>query len=280
MSRAKKTTLIIFTCETREILLERTLASFRLAIPFAFDHTIIAIDGPFSHKAIAQARPDVVVQSFKRKGYVNNIINALRNIGTPYAFILEDDWSFTRQIDAGYFVDQLETHADWAQISLSKIPDIEKTGLPVNGILYENKNGFTTNPCFVNVKHLKTAFAALEESEKGSIAGTDGFENFLGRYFDQHHLKSMVLDPAGIATVEHQGYLESTDRKWHVTSSIENDNLNSISSIPFPSVARRLLMMAKLAIAFVRLGFAQLSGSRAYDYCFRLITSYKEALKK
>jgi hypothetical protein len=54
----------------------------------------MAIDGKISHEVIEKIQPDVIIQSPMRRGYLSNILLALKAIDTQYFFWLEDDWSF------------------------------------------------------------------------------------------------------------------------------------------------------------------------------------------
>lgn len=270
--------LVIFTCEGRELLLQKTIDSFRNASDLSFDKIILAIDGQISLQAIAMIKPDLVVQSYKRKGYVNNITAALKQVSSPYFLWLEDDWIFLKKLDATYILGTLEQHPDWSEIVLSKTGPLvakEKEGGLIADNLYNNINGFSANPCFCNTKHLQEAFRLLELAPKGGKLGEDGFENFLTKTFANQNLKNVILDPVDHLPISHEGFLESTPRNWHMTNSLEEKNQAHMLTIPAPSVARKIYMILKMSVAFVKLSALQLFSDKLYELCFRIIVLSK-----
>ncbi|PJJ79453.1 hypothetical protein [Mucilaginibacter auburnensis] len=280
MKNLTDVSLVIFTCEGREFLLNRTVKSFRENCPFTFSKTIIGVDGTFSAHAIAAISPDIVVQSTVRKGYVNNIINALKLVDTPYFFWLEDDWSFSKPVDLERYLELLYANKEWAEIFLSKFGPLnaEQKAVNLTANLYQSPE-FSANPCICNTQYVKQAFADLVNAPKGETLGADGFENFLTKTFKAQGLKCVIEDPVDYTPISHEGYLESTPRSWHMTGSLEKKSDKHLLTIPAPSTARKLAMIIKLLSATVKLGFHQLFSNKTYEYCFRIIAMAKSINK-
>ncbi len=276
MKHLNDVTLIIFTCEGREFLLNRTIQSFKEKCPFTFSKTIMGIDGTISPDAIAIVSPDVIVQSTARKGYVNNIVNTLKLIDTPYFFWLEDDWTFSKPIDLERYLNAISANSEWAEIYMSKFGPLntEQKAINLTGNFYQSPE-FSANPCLCNAHYIKQAFADLINAPKGETLGTDGFENYLTRTFKANSLKCVIDDPVDYTPISHEGYLESTPRSWHMTNSLEKKNEKHLLIIPSPSMARKLFMIVKLFLATAKLGFLQLFSDKTYEYCFRIIAMAK-----
>ena len=83
--------LLIFTCNDREHLLQKSYTSFKNACNYKFNKVILAIDGQIDDAVITQIQPDTIIQHPTRQGYVNSIAKTLKLINTPYFFWLEDD---------------------------------------------------------------------------------------------------------------------------------------------------------------------------------------------
>ncbi len=272
------TDLVIFTCKGREHLLRKTFQSFKNKCDFEFNKTILAIDGPISQKVIDFIQPDIIVQSYDRKGYVNNITSALKQVSSTYFFWLEDDWAFNTEIKPAYYAEILNKHPDWAEIVLSKTGALEQ-GAKVNNLLednlYINMHGFSANPCICNTKALQSAFNLLEKAPKGDKLGEDGFENFLTRLFEKNGQVCVIEDPVDHLPIAHEGYLESTPRNWHMTNSLEEKTKAHLLTLPQPTAIRKLAMIPKLTIAFTRLSLKQMFSDKVYELCFRIIASAK-----
>jgi hypothetical protein len=278
---AERVSLIIFTCEEREHLLQKTYGSFLAVCDYKFNHIILAIDGIVNPAIIAYIKPDLVVYNYKRKGYVNNIKNALINVNTGYFFWLEDDWKFHAKIDMPSLLYLLERNDDWAEILLSKNGPLEPKFqiYPIANNLYQTPFGFSANPCICNSKHIKSAFASLNDSTKGDKLGEDGFEDFLSKTFAKENIKCVIIDPVDHFPISHEGYLETTPRNWHMTNSLEEKTKPHLLTIEEPSTFRKLLMPFKLAGTFLKLAFSQLFNNKVYELCFRIITSAKTIKK-
>src|ERR1700712_1204347 len=117
---AEEVTLVIFTCEGREHLLQQCFKSFSAACNFKFKKVILAVDGQIDPSVISLINPDVVVQSYKRKGYVNNITQTIGLIDTNYFFWLEDDWKFHTTINLRPLIEQLNINRHWVQVVYNK----------------------------------------------------------------------------------------------------------------------------------------------------------------
>jgi len=273
--------LVIFTCESREHLLLNTFKSFLENCDYKFDKIILAIDGKVNAQIIDEISPTVVVQQANRSGYVKNILNALKQINTPYFFWLEDDWKFHKKLDLAELLNSIKSNEDWVEIVLSKSGALsaEQKANKLANNLYETTFGFSANPCLCNTQHLQSAFNALEKAPRGSKLGEDGFENFLSKKFAEENKKCVILDPVDQSHISHEGYLESTPRSWHMTDSIENKATTHLLTIPAPSLFRRFKMIGKLLLMFLKLSKLQLHNNKIYEYCFRVIRSSNSVLK-
>lgn len=275
-------TLVIFTCEGREHLLSQTISSFRKHFSYNWSKVILAIDGQVHPQLKNEIRPQLILQHPQRSGYVNSISTTLKAINTPYFFWLEDDWTFHSSVSIEILVEQLENHQDWAEIVLSKtgaLTEAEKIN-PLNGIFFHSINGFSANPCLCNTKLLQDAFTELESAPKGGQLGQDGFENFLTRKFSSDNIKTVILDPVDHFPISHEGYLETTPRKWHMTNSLEEtSSLEHLITIPIPPFWRRISMIFKLIAIFFKLMIVQLYNNKIYEFCFRIVTSSNSTLK-
>ncbi len=275
---AEQISLVIFTCEGREHLLNDTYGYFKRACSFSFSKTILAVDGKIDTAIIDRIQPDIVVRSPVRKGYVNNILQALNNIDTEYFFWLEDDWKFHTQINFIPFIDQLRSNSNWVEILYSRdgpVPEeLKKEPLATN--LFKTPYGFSANPCICKTALIKNGFNNLLINPKGGRLGEDGFENSLTRYFREHNLICVLHDPVDHVIISHEGYLESTSRNWHMTNSLEKKTENHLLTIPAPPFWRKGLMVLKLTGAFFKLAFRQLISNEAYELCFRIVASVKQ----
>jgi hypothetical protein len=275
-------TLVIFTCEEREYLLQKTIKSFRKNCTYNWAKVILAIDGNINPNIITEIAPDIRVQQMKRNGYVNSIATTLKLVKTPYFFWLEDDWEFHSTIDLEELSTQLNNHQNWGEIMLSKTGPLtaEEKINHLDGDFFHSIYGFSANPCLCNTKHIQSAFSDLELSPKGRNLGEDGFENFLTRKFNAENIKSVILDPINHQPISHEGYLETTSRGWHMTNSLEDNKSGQyLMTIPVPPFWRRLLMILKMFLTFLRLMYLQLHNNKIYEFCFRIVTLSKTMFK-
>lgn len=277
MEQHNRVSLVIFTCEGREFLLSKTIASFRQACRFNFEKIILAIDGDIAPEIIKMVDPDIVIQSTRRKGYVINIIQALAIINTPYFFWLEDDWLFNKPFSLEVYLQHLLNNPDWVEIILSKFGplDDELKQYPIEGDFYRS-DGFSANPCLCKTEYVKQGFDVLANSPKGDTLGADGFENSLTVTFNKGNLICVIADPVDHYPISHEGYLESTPRNWHMTNSLDKKTEKHLLIIPTPSLARKLYMIIKLIVTFCKIAFKQLFSNKIYEYCFRVIAGAKQ----
>lgn len=273
--------LVIFTCSGREHLLLGTFESFKKKVDFGFSQTILAIDGEINPAVVQVIKPDIIIQHFKRNGYVNSISKTLALIDAPYFFWLEDDWSFQEDVPLNLLLKEISRNTNWTQIILSKFGPLnnEQREKKLFGDLYETDFGFSANPSLCRTEHLRSAFGMLKIAVKGDVLGHDGFENFLTRTFNQAGLACVILDPKNNYPIKHEGYLETTARNWHMINSLETRTSEHLLTIPKPSIPRRLIMLVKLFMVFLSISFRQLFNNKIYEFCFRVITSADSAKK-
>ncbi|MDF2434009.1 MAG: hypothetical protein JWP44_3640 [Mucilaginibacter sp.] len=274
--------LIIFTCEGREHLLQKTVQSFTKACSYPFKKFILAVDGKIDPAIIIEINPHITIQYNTRRGYVNSIANALKLVDAPYFFWLEDDWTFHKTFDLNYQLGLLQQHKNWCQVLFSQWTPLksELKALPINDNLYETTFGFSANPCLCNTVYIKSAFTLLEQAPKGDKLGEHGFENFLTANFKENQIKSVIIDPADQINISHEGYLESTPRSWHMTNSLEQRTKTHLLTIPKPPLWRKLLMVVKLTRALFELAIKQLGNNEMYEFSFRIIASLKSIRKR
>lgn len=273
--------LIVFTCEGREHLLHQTIKSFSAQCDFKFAKVILAIDGQVNPAIHSLVKPDLIIQQYKRQGYVHMISRIIKSIDTPYFFWLEDDWAFKIPVDVNSMLQSLTKHQNWVQIILSKYGPLEADMKvnPLGNHLYRSTFGFSANPCLCNTQYIKNAFALLASATKGDTLGEDGFENFLSRHFEKEQIICVIQDPVDSLPISHEGYLETTPRNWHMTNSLDEKTSEHLLTIPSPSFIRRLLMAAKLLKTFFSLAIHQLFSNKIYEYCFRVIATSKTIRK-
>lgn len=270
-----KISLVIFTCSDREHLLKRTYDSFLASCDYKFDQVILAIDGVIDESAIAYINPDLVVNGYQRKGYVVSIKNTLINVKGDYFFWLEDDWNFNIKIDVPGYINLLKKHPDWAQVIYSKYgPLTDEFKLnKVDDNLFENKNGFSTNPGFNRTQFVRDGYNNLDQSRKQYSDKEWGHEDLIKFYLGEKGLKYVLIDPVDHTSISHEGYLESTPRNWHMISSLDETKKEHqhLMAVPPPPFARRVYMVLKLLVAFISIAFRQLWNDEVYDLSFRII---------
>jgi hypothetical protein len=276
------TTLVIFTCEGREHLLQKTFGSFKKACAYSFVKTILVIDGQISKTVIDVISPDVIVQSFRRKGYVNNITVALKQIDTPYFFWLEDDWEFPVEIPMDDFQRNLNND-EVIQVILSK-NNLDDNYKHYTGNYYIPPDGFSANPGVFETKQVKTGFDNVVSSKKDESTRLTGFETFLNEYAKSNSLITLRYFLNGQATVYHSGELESTARQYHMINSLDKNtsliDKEYVSGFGFEkkiSLKNKAGMFFKLWLAQLSLSCRLWSSREAYDFAFRV---YQASLRK
>ncbi|MBB5438873.1 hypothetical protein HDC92_002554 [Pedobacter sp. AK017] len=267
--------LVIFTCEGREHLLIKTISSFRKSCGYNFFQTILAIDGQINPGIVDEINADVLVQSPGRKGYVNNILQAIRQVDTDYFFWLEDDWEFPYSIPVKSLSDRLSREERLIQLVLSK-SDRDSSGKIPAYI------SFSANPCLCNTRHIKNGFSEIVAAEKNEQSRFMGFENYLSGYMLRNGLRNDYMYQDNEAFVSHSGYLESTSRAFHMINTLKkNNNLSKTGYISGfghqkkISIWNTFFLLPKLWIAVCILSFKIFYQRRAYDFAFRIYLSYK-----
>jgi hypothetical protein len=275
-------TLVMFTCEGREHLILNTINSFKANCDISFNKILIAIDGNYNFSNLSFISPDSIIYFPKRNGYVNSINSTLKNIDTNYFFWLEDDWTFHQPLNLANKLNLLKNNDDWAEIVFSKYGALENEYKenPVNNNLYLSPFGFSANPCLCNTKHIKEAFNSMTCANKGSELGEDGFENYLTNFFAKRGIKCVIEDPQDGTVITHEGYLESTPREWHMTSSLEQKSDTYLAVFPKPSIITKIKTFIKLWAVLFILSIRQFYNRKVYDYCFRIIIAGQKIKKK
>ena len=281
-------TLVIFTCEGREHLLQQTFKSFSDFCDFRFRQIILAVDGPISSAAVDFVKPDIIVRSYHRKGYVNNIVTAIKQIDTPYFFWLEDDFIFHKEIPVSYMCETMAQNNDWAGIFLSRrapLPDTDKKEYIFDKFFVPDF-GYSASPTFCNTQHINSAIQALVKYPKDEKSKLYGFETFFDNYFKQNHHKYALIDPGDSLQVTHVGKLESSAREFHMINSLDNEtSLIGKKYISGFGVDRETKFINKAGMLF-KLWPAVLSLSRrlwfsreAYDFAFRIYLASRKKFR-
>lgn len=279
--------LIIFTCEGREHLLQKTVQSFTKTCNYPFKKVILAIDGNVDPAIISEINADVTIQYNTRHGYVNSIANALKLVDAPYFFWLEDDFLFNKEIPLTMMLDTLIKQPKWASIFLSRtilLPD--ETKHHHFDEFYIPNFGFSVSPSICNTVHIKTTFNALESFSKSSDTKHYGFEPFMDDYFLKNNLSYATIDPGAVPHVTHAGQLESTAREYHMINSIDKKHslVNKLYISGFGKdkkiiLYNKLTMLPKLWLSVFVLTFEVLFNRQAYDFAFRIYLAYLRKFK-
>jgi hypothetical protein len=277
--------LVIFTCEGREHLLYDTINSFNKACSYQFNKIILAIDGPIKAEAIEYVNPDIIIQSPKRKGYVNSIINTLSAIDTPYFFWLEDDWEFPVEIPVDYFLEHLNTPRI-LQIILSQNSFIE-TYKDYAKTLYLSPGWFSANPGICNTELIKTGISEIKLFKNSETSPLAGFETVLSEYAALNNLATLIYFLNNEPTVNHSGAMESTAREYHMINSINEEKSligkKYISGFGYDrniSLKNKANMLFKLWLITFNISSKIWHSRKFYDFAFRIYLSHRNTLKK
>lgn len=270
--------IIIFTCEGREHLIDKTLSSFeKNAEELSYGKKILAIDGNYNLDSICFS-PDLIIHSKQRLGYIHNILNGLKHINSEYFFWLEDDWNFIEEIDLAMLTSLMNNDKSIAQIVLNK-----KVVEPASHqlVLTDLPYGFSANPCLCRTETIKKAFESLLNADRGNQLGVDGFENKVSLFLKEKQLKAKLI--TNKQHISHSGYLESTDRKWHMTSSIEpkvNENyLGAMANINTSFASKFKMFLKMLTIAPVLIAGIFFS-KKIYEFAFRIYHTFRNLEQK
>jgi hypothetical protein len=285
MSTPAELTLVIFTCEGREHLIMQSFQSFMQHCDVSFSRVILAIDGQVADAVPKAIKPDTIVQSFERKGYVQNIIAATRQINTDYFFWLEDDFLFHKKVPLQYMLNTMLARPDWAGIFLSRSAPLNDNEKQVHLFddFYVPHFGYSASPALCNTKHIKAAVAALIALPKTEDTVLYSFETFFDDYFKQNHLPYAMPDPGDTVPVSHVGLLESTARQFIMVNSIDakqttynKEYISGLGASREISFKNKLGIFFKLWRATLSLSIKMWSFREAYDFAFRI---YRASLR-
>ena len=274
-------TLVVFACEGREHLLRDTLTSFNKCMPYHFSSCILAIDGTYDLSNLTNHNFDFLIQNIERKGYVRSIINALNCIETEFFFWLEEDWLFSEKINLYEFMPLLQSNPKWVQIRLSKTAPltVDEKAFNLGEGVFKSIYGFSANPCLCRTTLIRQGFYELQQTSRDVSLG---FEEFLSQCYQSQNMACVVVDPGESRAISHSGYLESTPRQWHMTTSLDgttnDDYLSGMRGSPPPPLWRKLLMVFRLLRVFLRISTKQFWSRAAYDLAFRFVASSEEII--
>jgi len=257
--------LVIFTCEGKSHLLARTVSSFWDKCDFSFNKIILSVDGNVKYSVLKPFDYDLIVKSAKREGYVNNILNALRLIESDSFFWLEDDWIFKNKLEISSILSILNSKNKYSQIRLRRYT--HGNGVKNGALIEETEAYFSANPSLCKTHVIKNAFESFMESTERDVS----FEGYLSQWCKKHSLISPVYSPNNTTSVEHIGDLESTERKWHMKSSIDNSsNYVPRASVTQPTIPHKIYMVLKLCKKFAWLSVNQFIDDSVFDLSHRI----------
>jgi len=281
----KSVCLVIFTCEGREHLLLKSFESFSEACKDVFAYKLLVIDGKISQASIDAIAPDVIIQSALRKGYVNSIVKAMKNIDTDYFFWLEDDWEFPYN----FSIDSLTpffNEPNVLQLTLAKESlnnDFKQYTIP--GI-YINGYGFSANPSLCRTSVIKDIFNEMVTYKKDENSKFLSFEYFATNYSTGKNLVSLIKYHDNLAYVNHLGYLESTAREYHMINSISRplnpvnkEYISGLNRYQAPGLYNKLGMFFKVYIAVFYLSVKLFFERESYDFAFRIYVAFLKRFK-
>lgn len=272
--------VLVFTCEGREHLLRRTWESFAPRLEGISHRRILAIDGQISPDAATWIRPDVVVQNYRRRGYVQSILNAVSLVDSELFLWLEDDWEVTGEFDLERALAILRDNPLWMQVRWSQKPTLEPADYKLIPGIHYSSVGFSANPCLCRTALVRQGLEHLLGAPRGNSLATNFFENVLVTWARNQNLVCAVFDPQGITAVSHLGFLESTGREWLMTASLESEPTEHFFNMgdTRPQLWRRLWMGCKLVRAMLNVIFRIFALDAAYELAFRIIATTKATL--
>jgi len=279
----KSVCLVIFTCEGREHLLLKSFESFSKACKDVFVHKLLVIDGKISQASIDAVAPDEIIQSSLRKGYVNSIIKAMKNIEADYFFWLEDDWGFPYKFSIDSLI-PFFNKSEVLQITLAKEKlntDFKSYDVPD---IYINGYGFSANPSLCRTSYIKAIFTEVTNYKKDEESKFLSFEYFATNYSRDNNLISLIKYNDQKAFVNHLGDLESTAREYHMINSISKtidpvskEYISGLNRYQTPGLYNKIGMFFKLYVSVFYLSFKLFFEREAYDFAFRI---YVASLKR
>ncbi|MEY2565393.1 MAG: hypothetical protein QOH88_3586 [Verrucomicrobiota bacterium] len=270
----------LFACEDREHLLLSTWHSFQPSVSSVSGRLILSIDGLIPPSTISEVSPNLVVHNPHRLGYLRSILTVLRLIDSEFFFWLEDDWQMEVRVDILEAIRLLRNHPNWLQVRWSKAAPLDPVAIELDHGVRHSVEGFSANPCVCRTALVRDAFAYLLKQPPGNSLGVDGFENVISRWSGGVGLICAVFDPGSSPAVSHTGYLESTGREWHMTSSLTALPTEHLLSFGRPSLVRRCWMAIKLIGNAMAVAWKQFRNDGAYELAFRFVTSARPLRKE
>jgi hypothetical protein len=272
--------VVVFTCEGREQLLRQTWKSFAPALEKLTHRRILAVDGQVSPDAVACVKPDVLVQNYRRRGYVQSMLNAIPIVNSEFFFWLEDDWQITGEFDLPRAVAALKENPRWMQVRWSKKPTLEKDDHPLIPGIHVSSVGFSGNPCLCRTELIRQGLQHLVDGPRGNDLAIDFFENILIKWARDQNLVCTVFDPRGTIAVTHLGFLESSGREWLMSASLEREPAEHFFGMgdTSPELWRRLWMACKLSRSMLGVLLRIPTRDVAYELAYRIITTTKITL--
>jgi hypothetical protein len=154
-------------------------------------------------------------------------------------------------------------------------------GNPVNGDYFLSPFGFSANPCLCNSRLLKEGFMEMMMLKKEEQTKLIGFENYLTTFMQANQYYNLLKLNGDNEFVSHSGFLESTAREYHMinsldakASSVGKEYISGMGSDKKVSFLNKTGMLFKLWLSSFYLSFKLFKSRQAYDYAFRIYSSY------
>lgn len=266
----KKISLVIFGCEHRQNIVSNTYRSFKNHAKGRLDTEVLAWDGKLGG---VELEVDYVLQSTKREGYLKNILKWIRFTNSDYFFWLEDDWSFNHDFSIDSMVETLISNDKLVQVRLSKrVLDPEEKKVEVAPGVFRSEPihgvAFSTNPCICKTDPVKEGLSEI--MRKGE--DEEHHEEFMTRWLSEKGWICGVVDPGNEPSVEHEGYLERTDRSTHTVGMAREEKLphrNRHVELE-NNIWEKISIIAKLFRKAASLSVRQLLDNRAHRLAKRI----------
>jgi len=263
-----RASLIIFACEGREHLLEKTYTSLCDSVQFEFDKTILSFDGECKGRPARIVRPDVFLQSPKRKGYVPSIRRAIRHVDTKFFFWLEDDWFFNMDIRLEHYLEVLSNHPMSSQLLfLKRKHSSDDAGESIERNVFRSKVGFSANPSLNRTEDIRQSLATSDQTSSQNI------EHYVTSWATQNNRQFLVAALEENPFIEHIGMLEATGGEWHTVKGGEH---MSEAGRPASSKGSRAKMLLRLPVRSAYLSLAQLFDEEAHQLSWRITNVIKQ----
>jgi len=262
-----RTSLLIFACEGREHLLEKTYSSLCENVQFDFDKVILSFDGECTGRPARIVQPDVFLQSLKRKGYVPSIRRAIRHVDTEFFFWLEDDWKFNVDVPLEYYLKVLSSQPSSSQLLFLKREYSSKdAGDLVDDHVYVSKVGFSANPSLNRTYDIRHSLNGTDRTSSQNI------EHYVTDWAKKNDRQFLVAALKGETFVDHLGMLEATGGKWHTVKGGRQTNSSDQSSV---TVESRIKMLVRILVRSTYLSLVQLVDSEAHSLAWRVTNVIK-----